>query len=153
MRVWRICRRSHAIDPLGGRGGLYAPGRWHPRGVRIVYTSAALSLAALELLVRLDRDLLPSDLVQMELDLPDDLREERIEAATLPSAWRRYPAPAALQRIGAVWLAGGATAILRVPSAVIPEEDNYLLNPMHPAIERVKVVGRRAFILDRRLGR
>jgi RES domain-containing protein len=89
----------------------------------------------------------------MELDLPDDLREERIEAAALPSTWRRYPAPAALQRIGAVWLAGGATAILRVPSAVIPEEDNCLLNPMHPAIERVKVVGRRAFILDRRLGR
>ncbi|HXU10870.1 MAG TPA: RES family NAD+ phosphorylase, partial [Candidatus Binatia bacterium] len=122
-------------------------------GVRIVYTSAALSLAALELLVRLDRDLLPSDLVQMELDLPDDLREERIEAATLPSAWRRYPAPAALQRIGAAWLARGTTAILRVPSAVIPEEDNYLLNPMHPAIERVKVVGRRAFILDLRLGK
>lgn len=153
MRVWRICRRAHANDPLGGRGGLYAPGRWHPQGVRIVYTSAALSLAALELLVRLDRDLLPSDLVQIELGLTDDLRVERIEAAMLPSAWRRYPAPAALQRFGAAWIARGTTAILRVPSAVIPEEDNYLLNPMHPAIERVKVVGRRAFVLDRRLGR
>ncbi len=152
MRVWRICRRAHAADPLGGRGGLYASGRWHARGSRIVYTSATLSLAALELLVHVDRDLLPSDLVQIEFDLPDDLQVGRIEARTLPSHWRRHPAPAALQRIGASWIEQGKTAILRVPSAVIPDEDNYLLNPAHPAIERIKVVGRRAFVLDHRLG-
>lgn len=152
MRVWRICRRAHAADPLGGRGGLYASGRWHAQGSRIVYTSATLSLAALELLVHVDRDLLPSDLVQIEFDLPDDLQVGRIEARTLPSHWRRHPAPAALQRIGASWIEQGKTAILRVPSAVIPDEDNYLLNPAHPAIERIKVVGRRAFVLDHRLG-
>ena len=153
MRVWRICRRARAADPLGGRGGLHFSGRWHPQGIRIVYTSATLSLAALELLVQVDRDLLPSDLVQFEIDLPDDLPMERIEAGRLPSNWRRYPAPAALQRIGAGFIERGRTAVLRVPSAVIPKEDNYLLNPAHPAIERTKVIGRRAFTLDPRLGR
>ena len=152
-RIKVIGRRAHAADSLGGRGGLHFSGRWHLQGIRIVYTSATLSLAALELLVHVDRDLLPSDLVQFEIDLPDDLQVERIEARTLPSHWRRYPAPAALQRIGAGWIEQGKTAILRVPSAVIPDEDNYLLNPAHPAIERIKVVGRRAFNLDPRLGR
>jgi len=153
VRVWRICRRAHAADPLGGRGGLHVSGRWHPRGIGIVYTSATLSLAALELLVQIERDLLPSDLVQIEIDLPDDLPMERNEAGRLPSNWRRLPAPAALQRIGADWIERGKTAVLRVPSAVIPDEDNYLLNPAHPAIERIKVIGRRAFVLDPRLGR
>ncbi len=154
MRVWRICRRAHAADPLGGRGGLHASGRWHPRGIRIVYASSTLSLAALELLVHVDRDLLPSDLVQIEFDLPDDLPMERIEGGSLPSNWRRYPAPAALQRIGAGWIEAGKTAVLRVPSAVIPDEDNFLLNPAHPAInKRITPIGRRAFVLDPRLRR
>jgi len=152
VRVWRICRKAHAADPLGGRGGLFFSGRWHPRGIRIVYTSATLSLAALELLVQVDRDLLWANLVQIEINLPDDLPMERIEAGRLPSNWRHYPAPAALQRIGAGWIEQGKTAVLRVPSAVIPDEANYLLNPAHPATERIKVVGRRAFVLDPRLG-
>jgi len=112
-----------------------------------------LSLAALELLVHVDRDLLPSDLVQIEIDLPDDLPLEQIKAARLPSTWRRYPAPAALQRIGAAFVERGKTAVLRVPSAVIPDEDNCLLNPAHPAIAGVKIVGRRSFVLDARLGK
>ena len=153
MRVWRICRRVHATDPLAGRGGLYAPGRWHPRGIRIVYTSATLSLAALELLVHVDRDLLPSDLVQIEMDLPDDLPLEHVKAGRLPSGWRRYPAPVALQRIGAAFIERGKAAVLRVPSAVIPDEDNFLLTPAHPAITRVKVLSRRTFVLDPRLGK
>lgn len=153
MRVWRICRRAHAADPLGGRGGLYFSGRWHPRGIRIVYTSATLSLAALELLVQVDRDLLWANLVQIEIDLPDDLPMERIEAGRLPSNWRRYPAPAALQRIGVGFIERERTAVLRVPSAVIPDEDNYLLNPAHEAIKRITPIGRRAFVLDPRLER
>jgi RES domain-containing protein len=132
---------------------LHASGRWHAQGSRIVYTSATLSLAALELLVHVDRDLLPSDLVQIEIDLPDDLPMERIEAGRLPSNWRRYPAPAALQRIGASWIEPGKTAVLRVPSAVLPDEDNYLLNPAHEGIKRMTPIRRRAFILDPRLGR
>ncbi|OLD97123.1 MAG: hypothetical protein AUI36_45665 [Cyanobacteria bacterium 13_1_40CM_2_61_4] len=151
MRVWRICRRRRAADPLGGRGGLHVPGRWHARGTLIVYTSATLSLAALELLVHADRDLVPADLVQIEIDLPDDLDMERVEAKSLPANWKRYPAPSALGRIGRGWIERGKTAVLRVPSAVIPEESNYLLNPAHDGIKRIKVIGRRRFVLDPRL--
>lgn len=118
----------------------------------MVYTSATLSLAALELLVHVDRDLLPSDLVQIEFDLPDDLPMKRFEVGRLPSNWRRYPAPGALQRIGAGWVEQGKTAVLRVPSAVIPDEDNYLLNPAHEGIRRISLIRRRAFVLDPRLG-
>ena len=151
MRVWRICRRERAGDPLGGRGGLHASGRWHERGARIVYTSATLSLAALEMLVHADRDLLPADLVQIEIEVPVDLQIERIEIRDLPSTWRHYPGPQALRRLGMGWIDRRRTAVLRVPSAVIPAEHNYLLNPLHDAMRRIRVAGRRRFVLDLRL--
>jgi len=102
-------------------------------------------------LVHADRDLIPADLVQIEIDLPDDLESERIETRKLPSNWKRYPGPPALRRIGQRWIERGRTAVLRVPSAVIPEESNYLLNPAHEGMKRIKVAGRRAFVLDPRL--
>jgi RES domain-containing protein len=117
-----------------------------------VYTSGSLALAALELLVHVGRDQLPDDLVQIEIGIPDDLGVHRIESGALPAAWRQYPAPEALQRLGDDWLAAGATPILRVPSAVIPDEDNCLINPEHPRIARVLVIGTRPFEYDARLG-
>ena len=151
MRVWRICRKRYAADPLNGRGGVVAGGRWHPKGTRIVYTSATLSLATLEVLVNADRDLIPRDLVRIEIHVPDDLAIERLGQRALPSEWRTWPAPPELQRIGAKWISRAATAVLRVPSAVIPEESNYLVNPVHRDSAKLKVVGKRPFELDARL--
>ncbi len=151
MRLWRICRQNHAADPLSGRGGLFASGRWHPKGRRVVYTSSTLSLAALEILVHTDKDLVPADLVQIEIELPSDVTKETIDADALPRNWRRYPAPATLQRLGADWLDRGDTAVLQVPSAVIPHENNHLLNPLHPLAERIRVVTKRRFDFDPRL--
>jgi len=145
VKLWRICRKQHASDPLSGRGGLLASGRWHPKGRRIVYTSSTLSLAALEILVHTDRDLLSGDLVQVEIDLPNDVEREVIEPNALPRNWRRYPAPAPLQRLGADWLDRGHTAVLEVPSAVILQENNYLLNPLHPHAHRIRVLTKRRF--------
>lgn len=152
MRVWRVCRRKHASDPLSGRGGLFASGRWHTRGRRIVYTSGSLSLAALELLVHADRAQLPADLVQIEIEIPDALGIRRVELDSLPRLWREYPAPAALQLLGDEWLSGLTTPALQVPSAVIPAEWNYLLNPEHPGAARATVVGTGEFAYDARLG-
>ncbi len=151
MRVWRICRRRYAGDPLSGRGGLAVSGRWHTRGRRVTYTSGSLALAALELLVHADGAELPDDLVQIEIAIPDDLAQERIEASSLPRTWRRHPAPDALQRFGDDWLRRRKTLVLRAPSAVIPEEFNYLLNPLHPDARRLKVVGTERFVYDPRL--
>ncbi|MCP3978025.1 MAG: RES family NAD+ phosphorylase [bacterium] len=151
MRVWRICRKTHSTDTLTGRGGLFASGRWHSRGRPIVYASGSLSLAALEVLVHVDRTSAPADLVQVEIEVPDGLRVSRIAVRTLPRGWRSYPAPADLQRRGDDWLSKGATPVLEVPSALIPEESNFLLNPGHVDAGAFKAISSRAFAFDARL--
>jgi RES domain-containing protein len=151
MRVFRVSRREHAGDPLGGRGGLYAAGRWHPKGRRIVYASATLSLSVLEVLVHVDKDLVPPDLVFLELDVPDELDVEHLDRKALPEDWREYPGPTALQILGVEWLDGGRSAILEVPSALIPRESNYLINPAHTDTPRIRVVAIEDFVLDARL--
>ena len=152
MRVWRICRKPYAADPLSGRGGLFTSGRWHTKGRRVVYTSGSLSLAALELMVHVDREMLPSDLIQLEIDVPDKLKIRRVAVSALPRKWRSYPAPAALRRLGDDWLAAGSTAVLQVPSGVIPEERNLILNPVHADSSRISVVATKSFAYDSRLG-
>ena len=152
MRVWRICRKPYAADPLGGRGGLFTSGRWHNRGQRIVYTSGSLALAALELLVHTDRAMLPPDLIQLELQLPDRLKIRKIDVRSLPRNWRSYPSPATLRKLGDDWLASGSTPVLQVPSAVIAEEFNLILNPAHADAGLVKVISKKKFSYDPRLG-
>jgi RES domain-containing protein len=110
-----------------------------------------LALAALEMLVQVNRPELPADLVSIEIDVPDDAQMHRVEIRSLPEQWRDYPAPEALQQIGNEWLREGRTPLLQVPSAVIPEEDNYLLNPVHPKARTVSVIRSDDFIFDPRL--
>lgn len=153
MRVWRLCPARHAGDPLGGRGGLAVSGRWNPRGVRVVYTSATLSLAVLETLVNAGRESLPDDLVQIEIEVPDSLAAETVNPAALTPSWRSYPAPAELKDFGGAWLRERRTPLLRVPSAVVPEEWNVLINPAHPRASRIQAVTLRRIDFDPRLKR
>ena len=101
--------------------------------------------------MHVDRDMLPPDLVQLEIDVPDNLEIERIKLKTLPRNWRSYPAPAALQQRGDDWLAAGSTPALQVPSAVIPEEFNLILNPQHAGARKIRLVSTRDFRYDSRL--
>ena len=126
MIVWRICAERHATD-VSGRGGILFPARWHTEGHAVIYTSATLALATLETLVHVDKDLLPADRVQVEIDVPDDLAVLSVEDGALPKGWRTRPGPPRLQQIGDEWLESVSGPVLRVPSAVIPTEANYLL--------------------------
>jgi RES domain-containing protein len=117
----------------------------------VVYTSASLSLAALELFVNLEPEELPEDLVAIGAGLPDDLRIETMEAAKLPHGWQRAPAPASLQALGAEWVRKGISAVLGVPSAVIPSERNYVLNPAHRDFRRIEIGKPEAFRFDPRM--
>jgi len=151
VRVWRLCRTRHSAAALSGDGGLRAPGRWHRRGTRIVYTSATLSLATLEVLVWTNPVQAPSELMAVEVEIPDSVETERTPLRTLPAGWDGYPARAFTQQHGSQWVAGGRTVVLEVPSAVIPRECNYLLNPAHPEFSRIRIVGRTPFSFDARL--
>jgi RES domain-containing protein len=117
----------------------------------VVYTSGSLSLAALELFVHVDIDIVPADLVAIPADIPDSLAIDTVRVGSLSKEWRRYPAPDALKDIGTTWVARGSRAILAVPSAVIPEERNYLLNPAHQDFRRIRIDKALPFQFDPRM--
>jgi RES domain-containing protein len=149
VRVWRIAPGAHPL--FDGEGTRRFGSRWIPRGLRAVHTSATLSLAALELLVHADADLLPRQLVALSVDIPDATAVRTVGLSELPADWRTYPAPDALQAIGAAWLADASSAVLRVPSAIIPTEWNAVLNPHHPDFRTFEIGSPEAFTLDPRL--
>lgn len=149
MEVWRICPRRHPA--LGGEGARVVGGRWNRVGTALVYTSATLSLAVLEYFVNLDAEFAPDDLVSIRIDVPADLPIAAVSARDLPRGWRQSPSPASLAELGTVWAIRRREAVLSVPSAVIPSEKNFLLNPAHPAFPRIRIAAREPFSLDPRL--
>jgi len=152
MRIFRLCRKPFAKSPLDGKGGLVVAGRWHTPRRLVAYASDSLALASLEILVHCDFDLLPRDLVAVEVDVPSGVKIAELAIRKLPRTWRKFPAPVSLQRLGNGWLDGGKSCLLRVPSAVVPEEHNYLINPAHRDMKKIRVVRKFDFRLDPRLG-
>jgi RES domain-containing protein len=116
-----------------------------------VYTSSTLALAALEMLVHLDPEDASREYVAIPADIPPTVRVGHLAPSDLPRSWRDHPAPSELADIGSRWAERGETAILAVPSAVIPQELNYLLNPRHPAFKRIHVGKPEPFSFDPRL--
>jgi RES domain-containing protein len=149
-RGWRILKTSRAATAFDGEGARLHGGRWNSPGTAVVYTSESLSLAVLELLVHLQATRLLGSYCSIAVDF-DDALVDAVEAAALPRGWTRYPAPSALQEIGDQWVAGRRSVVLRVPSAVVPGESNFLLNPGHPDFARVVIGPPRPFVLDPRL--
>lgn len=150
-RVWRICRRPFVAEALSGRGGLAAAGRWHPRGLPVVYCAESPALAALETLVHVEAAEAPADLRLLAVDLPNDCSTETVSAESLSRGWRRSPPGAATQDLGRRWLVASKSLVLIVPSALVPESFNVLINPRHPEAARLRVASSRAFSFDHRL--
>jgi RES domain-containing protein len=136
-----------------GEGARRHGGRWNRPGIPVVYTSASLALAALEVFVNLERPQPPSDLVAIAADIPETLTISRIPLSELPANWGSYPPPAALADLGTRWARELKSPVLAVPSAVIPPELNYLLNPLHPQFKRIRVGDPEPFRFDPRLQR
>ena len=151
MRAWRICRKAYAASTMDGSAGLHASGRWHQRGVPVVYLASHASLAALEMLVHVDPSSAPDDLVLLTVDLTKALTIERVEPVDLPKNWTQYPAPSHLQHLCTEWLNSGRSPVLQVPSAILPIESNFLLNPRHRKSVTAKVVSSQPFRFDGRL--
>ena len=135
MFVWRICAKKYQSSAFSGIGGLYVSGRWHPQKHKIVYTAESLALASLEIFVHLESDRV--SLVAIKAWLPDELKIEEIERSQLPDNWQDISAYPILQKIGQDWLNSNRTPVLKVPSAIVPVEYNYLLNPQHPEFKVV----------------
>ena len=149
MLTWRICRKGH--QDLDGEGARLNGGRWNSEGVPAVYTSSTIALAALEYLVHVDIEDVPHDLVAMAIEVPDDTGLKTVAPNDLPADWNQAPDHPECTRIGDQWIASGAELLLRVPSAVVPEDWNLLINPAHPRAGEVVVTSVRPFAFDPRL--
>lgn len=150
ITAWRIVDAVYADDIFSGEGARRFGGRWNKIGHRVVYTASSVSLATLELIVSTPRAQLLSAFVISSCTFPEVLVDE-IDEAHLPPNWRDYPTPPELQRLGMEWLRSGSSAVLSVPSAVTPEERNYLINPEHEHFRSVDVGTTRPFQIDLRL--
>lgn len=148
MRFWRICRRAH--HKPDGEGARLVGGRWNRPGRPVVYCSLNLSLAALEVLVHMRVEQLPADYVA-QIFTADGLQHESITTADLPPGWPDPGRGSILAEIGDRWLVERRSAIAIVPSVVIYEENNVLLNPQHPDFNRITVSIGRSFQFDVRL--
>lgn len=150
IKVWRLAKGEYVAS--NGDGAKKYGGRWNPPGLAVVYTSESLSLVALEALVHADSDLLPVDLVILSADIPDTLPIQSLTLKQLPSKWNDFPVPSALQAIGVDWVRANKFVGLRVPSAVVVQESNVLLNPAHPDFSHIHWEDVGLFQWDSRLG-
>jgi RES domain-containing protein len=147
--VCRLVTGRLADTAFSGEGARPYGGRWNRKGVPAVYTAGSLSLAMLELLVQ-DQPL-RARYMAIPAEIPQDLEIERVDVARLPPDWRDPAALEALRAVGSDWGAALTTAVLAVPSAVIPIETNFLLNPKHPAFARIAIGEPKELITDLRL--
>ncbi len=145
--AWRIVKRRHAATAFDGAGAARTGGRWNSRGVPVVYASQSQALAALESLVHLNPPVL-FKYVAFRLTFPDALVEE---SRKLPPDWQAEPPPPSTKAIGDLWVREARSAILVLPSVIIPAETNFLLNPAHPDFAKIKIGKPRPFAFDPRL--
>lgn len=148
-RAWRIVRASHAATAFDGEGAWLYGGRWNSRGIRVVYTSSTLSLAALETLVHLTP---PVSFRYVAIPLEfDRALLEIFDPGLLPGDWTEEPPSPTTKAIGDRWVRGERSAVLELPSAIIRAEANYLLNPLHPDFRRIALGKPEPFSFDARL--
>ena len=149
MHAWRIARSKYALD-RSGAGGLADGGRWHAQGMPVVYAGLSVEICAMEKLAHTGR-FLPADLMLVEISLPDDAAlYETADVETLPG-WDATPPGGVSVKFGAVILRSARALGLIVPSAIVPEARNIMLNPLHPRFADVRFALARPFVFDQRL--
>jgi len=150
LTAWRIVKKRYAGSAFNGEGARLFGGRWNSPGVAVVYVATTRSLAALEMAVHLDRSTVLSSFVLISCEF-----DERIVTAvaqdTFPAQWRRDPPLPELAQIGDGWARAAQSAALAIPSAIIEQETNFLLNPNHPDFSKIRIGDPEDFEFDPRL--
>lgn len=153
MKVYRIEREKYLSTTLSGIGASMDDGnRWNSRLTRMVYTAESRALALLEVAVHLDlSEDLPLDRFLVEIEIADEAVVKEISLKDLPADWSELPPTGSTQAVGDDFVHQNAALLLKVPSCIVPDEFNYLLNPLHADMQRVKVVKTMSLSLDERL--
>ncbi len=152
VSAWRIVKASHASSAFSGDGARRFGGRWNNPGAAPIYVSGSISLAMLEIQVHVELPELLRAYALFEVTFDEKLIKT-LALSTLPKSWQETPAPASVKRIGDAWAASGESAILKVPSAIVPTEFNYLLNPAHADFSAITIGPKRMLKFDTRMAR
>jgi len=150
ISTWRITKQKHARTAFTGEGAKLYGGRWNSQGKLVVYTAESRALALAEILVHLESAGVLSRYVVIQVEI-DEANISHLDLRNLPKNWRAEPAPKRLKTVGDEWLDSGKSAVLRVPSAIVVGEFNYLLNPSHPDFSKLRIHGPERFSIDKRL--
>jgi RES domain-containing protein len=151
IEAWRLDKAKHAKDTFTGEGARRVSGRWHHQGTPVVYVSESLALAVLEKFVHLGFDASRISFVYFKIEIPDSVAVEKIKTAALPANWAAEPPQDSTKDIGSNWARKAGTAVLRVPSVLVPKSWNYLLNPAHRDFVKIRITGPMPFVFDSRL--
>lgn len=150
MIVFRLTKDIYSND-LTGEGAKLAGGRWNSKGVPIVYTSESRSLCMFEAMAHIPINLLPNNYKIIKIEIPDRVKVDELKIKNLPPNWDKFPYISASQKIGYRFVKNNKALILKVPSALISESYNYLLNPAHIDIISVKIISKDSIRLDDRI--
>ncbi|QYF92583.1 RES family NAD+ phosphorylase [Massilia sp. PAMC28688] len=149
MRFWRIAQRKYALDRACLGTSMYG-GRWNPIGMPALYCGSTIAISSLEKFVHIASGALPPQ-VLVAIDVPDDCALFEPDISALPMGWDAMPTSTSAQAFGGQWLSGLTHVGMRVPSAIVNEETNIVLNPQHPEFARVSLTEIRPFTFDPRM--
>lgn len=150
MKAWRLSRFDSQQRTFDGEGARLFPGRWNPAGVPVVYASEHFSLAVLEVLVHARVDQVRVVLHAFEITIPDALVEV-VRAEQLPRGWDGAAIARATRELGATWARGRRSVALSVPSVIVRQERNVVLNPLHSDFAQLDIARPARFRFDERL--
>jgi len=149
MHVYRLSQRIFADDLLGAGARLHG-GRWNHKGIPCIYTGTSRALCICEYAANVSSDNLPNDLAMVTFEIPEH-SVLNLEINQLPKNWREDPSPFENKKLGSKILIKNEFLIIRIPSTIVPQEYNYILNPVHKNFEKVKIVDIMNFNFDIRI--
>ena len=152
MIVFRLSKSKFASN-LSGKGAEKSGGRWNSKGTSMVYTSESRALCATEIAVHTPLGNIPLDYKLISIEIPDYIQIHTLKSSDLPVDWNYIPGSHSTQKIGDQFILDGIYPVLRVPSVVVQDEYNYLINPTHPESAKIKIKTIEPFSFDERLFR
>ena len=150
MKVYRLSRKKYA-DVLSGKGAALSGNRWNSKGVEMIYTADSRALAMAEVAVHLSINRLPKDYMMLEIEIPNSISAEILNIKKLSRGWNRHPPLAITQDLGDAFIEEGTHLFMKVPSAVVPGDFNYIINPYHKNFKKIKIINAVQFPFDERI--
>lgn len=150
MIVFRLSRRRYSTE-LSGKGAAIHGARWNSQGVELIYTAESRALALAEIFVHLSLAMLPDDFVMVSINIPESVSIHSPDKISMPDGWSGFPYSYGTQEIGDRFVNKRNFCVLKVPSSVVKGDFNYLINPLHPDFDQIRIIDISNFIIDRRM--